>query len=253
MMGIMPLSEQNMIDCDTVHEKGCDGGLMMDAFVEEEVKKGICSEADYPYLATQGTCAAQDCTPVPGSIVKDRFDIIPRKNAALAQGLDSQPVTAAMVATDPTLQFYSSGIYSVEGCGRVTKQKGDEKCEMVYEGQDVCFPDVNHGVLVVGYGRDEKATGDLKTYFKVKNSWGPKWGRTATSASRGTRPTRPTPWTTGGSAPSCRCSPFPSWSRVRSGRTRRAGRAERKEGRVGMEFLLKHLGGIEVDSMRLCV
>ena len=27
MMGIVSLSEQNMIDCDTVHEKGCDGGL----------------------------------------------------------------------------------------------------------------------------------------------------------------------------------------------------------------------------------
>jgi len=176
LMGAVPLSEQNMIDCDTLHEKGCDGGLMMDAFEEEEVKKGICSEADYPYLATQGTCAASDCTPVPGSIVKDKFDIIPRKNAALVQGLDIKPVTAAMVATDPALQFYKSGIYAVEGCGKVTKERGDKECEMVYEGQDVCFPDVNHGVLVVGYGRDEAVRGDLKTYFKVKNSWGAGWG-----------------------------------------------------------------------------
>ena len=149
---------------------------MTDAFDEEEVKKGICSEVDYPYLQTQGTCAADTCTPVPGSIVKDRVDVVPRKNNALVAALDVQPVTAAMVATDPQLKFYKSGIYQVADCGKVTKKEGDENCNMIYEGQDVCFPDVGHGVLVVGYGTDETVTGDVKTFFKVKNSWGSHWG-----------------------------------------------------------------------------
>lgn len=173
---VIPLSEQDLIDCDTVYEKGCKGGLMTTTFEEEEVKKGICSEVDYPYLQTEGTCSADLCTPVPGSIVKDQVDIIPRKTNALKQALKVQPVTAAMVATDAMFQFYSSGIYSAEGCGKVTKKMGDKDCETLYEGQDTCLPDINHGVLVVGYGTDNSATTDVKGYFKVKNSWGEGWG-----------------------------------------------------------------------------
>jgi len=173
---VEPLSEQNLIDCDRLHEKGCNGGLMTTTFDEEEVHHGICSEIDYPYLQTLGTCSSDLCTPVPGSIVKNHVDITPRKNNALKEALKVKPVTAAMVATDPTFQFYKNGIYQVEGCGKVTKTMGQPGCNMLYGGQDTCLPDINHGVLVVGYGKDESATTDVKTFFKVKNSWGEVWG-----------------------------------------------------------------------------
>jgi len=173
---VVPLSEQNLIDCDTLHEKGCTGGLMTTAFEEEEVKRGICPESDYPYLETQGTCSSDLCTPVSGSEVKDKVDVMPRKTKALKAALKHKPVTAAMVANDPMFQFYKAGIYSVEKCGRVTKQPGDKDCNMMYIGQDVCLPDINHGVLVVGFGTDGTIEGDVKDYFKVKNSWGSGWG-----------------------------------------------------------------------------
>jgi C1A family cysteine protease len=173
---VVPLSEQDLIDCDVLYEKGCQGGLMTTTFEEEEHKQGICSEADYPFIATQGTCSTSLCTPVPGSIVKDHVDIVPRKNNALVEAVKVQPTTAAMVATDPMFQFYSSGIFSTPGCGRVTKSMGDEDCNMLYEGQDTCLPDINHGVLVVGYGKDDTVSGDVKEFFKVKNSWGEAWG-----------------------------------------------------------------------------
>ncbi|EED90882.1 predicted protein, partial [Thalassiosira pseudonana CCMP1335] len=156
---VVPLSEQDLIDCDTLYEKGCDGGLMTTTFEEEKVKKGICSEVDYPYTQSQGTCSYDMCTPVEGSIVKDQIDIVPRKTNALKEAIKKQPVTAAMVASDPMFQFYSSGIYTVKDCGK-----------------DTCLPDINHGVLVVGYGTDQTATTDVKGYFKVKNSWGEAWG-----------------------------------------------------------------------------
>jgi C1A family cysteine protease len=64
----------------------------------------------------------------------------------------------------------------MEGCGRVTKQMGDPDCGILYDDQDVCITDINHGVLVVGYGVEENATSKVKKYFKVKNSWGSSWG-----------------------------------------------------------------------------
>ena len=149
---------------------------MTTTFQEEEVKKGICSETDYPYHQGQGTCSADMCTPVAGSIVKDKVDIVPRKTNALKEALTKAPVTAAMVASDPMFQFYHSGIYSAENCGKVTKKMGAQDCMMLYEGQDTCLPDINHGVLVVGYGTDETSDSDVKGYFKVKNSWGDQWG-----------------------------------------------------------------------------
>ena len=150
---------------------------MVTDFDEEEAKNGICAETDYPYLQTQGTCASSMCTPVPGSIVKDHVDIVPRKTNNLVAALKVKPVTAAMVANDPMFQFYSSGIFTSDTCGKVTKEMGAPDCKMLYPGQDVCLPDINHGVLVVGYGTDKTVEGDgPKDYFKVKNSWGSTWG-----------------------------------------------------------------------------
>jgi len=136
---------------------------MTTTFDEEESKKGLCSEQDYPYLQVQGTCSSEMCTPVPDSIVKDHIDLRPRRTNVLKESLKVGPVTAAMVASDPTFQFYRAGIYQVEGCGRVTKQFGEPGCNVLYEGQDTCLPDINHGVLVVGYGKDDAATTDVKT------------------------------------------------------------------------------------------
>mmetsp|Transcript_2559 Transcript_2559/g.5483 ORF Transcript_2559/g.5483 Transcript_2559/m.5483 type:complete len:498 (+) Transcript_2559:161-1654(+) len=174
---VIPLSEQDLIDCDTIYEHGCMGGLMTTTFQEEEVKKGICSEADYPYQMTQGTCATDLCSPVDGSIVKDKVDIVPRNTQALKDALKEAPVTAAMVASDPMFQFYSSGIFNQESCGKVTKQMGMPGCQMLYDDQDTCLPDINHGILVIGYGTDDSATdADVKDFFRVKNSWGEQWG-----------------------------------------------------------------------------
>ncbi|KAL3766742.1 hypothetical protein ACHAW5_008796 [Stephanodiscus triporus] len=174
---VVPLSEQDLIDCDLRFEKGCEGGLMTTTFEEEETSRsGICSEVDYPYLETEGTCSRNMCTPVEGSIVTNQVDVQPRKTNALKEALKVQPVTAAMVANDPMFQFYSSGIYQMEGCGRVTEEMGSPDCGILYEDQDVCLPNINHGVLVVGYGTDEEATTDVKGFFKVKNSWGTTWG-----------------------------------------------------------------------------
>ena len=55
----------------------------------------------------------------------------------------------AIEADSSVFQFYSSGVLTSEKCGT----------------------DLNHGVLIVGYGTEEGVP-----YWLVKNSWSSDWG-----------------------------------------------------------------------------
>ncbi|GLU00089.1 hypothetical protein SLE2022_174830 [Rubroshorea leprosula] len=50
------LSEQELIDCDTTYNNGCNGGLMDYAFSFIVSRGGLHKEEDYPYIMEQGTC-----------------------------------------------------------------------------------------------------------------------------------------------------------------------------------------------------
>jgi KDEL-tailed cysteine endopeptidase len=55
---LVSLSEQELVDCDTKVNQGCNGGLMENAF--EFIKQnGITTETNYPYAAKEGTCNIQ--------------------------------------------------------------------------------------------------------------------------------------------------------------------------------------------------
>jgi KDEL-tailed cysteine endopeptidase len=145
---LVSLSEQQLVDCSGAEgNQGCNGGLMDQAFQYIIDNKGLCTEAAYPYQGVDGNCASTTCT-VAATITS--FSDVPGSNeVALETAIAQQPVSIAIEADQASFQFYTSGVMTA-----------------------ACGTQLDHGVLVVGYGND--ATGG--DYYKVKNSWGASWG-----------------------------------------------------------------------------
>ena len=143
---LVSLSEQELIDCDTEENSGCNGGLMDYAFEFIRENGGITSEASYPYAAEDGSCAAEKLPVV--SI--DGYEDVPANDEdSLLKAVANQPVSIAIEASGDDFQFYSEGVFTGS-----------------------CGTELDHGVAIVGYGKTQQGT----KYWIVRNSWGTEWG-----------------------------------------------------------------------------
>nr|ACH56225.1 cathepsin L-like cysteine proteinase [Bursaphelenchus xylophilus] len=148
---LVSLSEQNLVDCSAdFGNNGCNGGLMDFAFEYVKQNHGIDTEESYPYKAKQKKCHFQKANvgaDDTGFVDLPEADEEQLKAAVASQG----PVSVAIDAGHRSFRLYKTGVY--------------------YEKH--CSPEqLDHGVLVVGYGTDPEH-GD---YWIVKNSWGEEWG-----------------------------------------------------------------------------
>nr|AAL60580.1 senescence-associated cysteine protease [Brassica oleracea] len=144
---LITLSEQELVDCDTSYNEGCNGGLMDYAFEFIINNGGIDTEEDYPYKGVDGRC---DQTRKNAKVVTiDLYEDVPANSEeSLKKALSHQPISVAIEGGGRAFQLYDSGIFD-----------------------GICGTDLDHGVVAVGYG-----TENGKDYWIVKNSWGTSWG-----------------------------------------------------------------------------
>jgi len=147
---LVSASEQELVDCDTAHDMGCNGGLMDYAFTFIKDNGGLDTESDYPYHATAGTC---DKTKEAKHVLTiDGYEDVPKMDeTALLKAVTNQPVSVAIEADKRVFQLYTGGVFDDETCGT----------------------QLDHGVLAVGFGTDSSSS---KDFWIVKNSWGASWG-----------------------------------------------------------------------------
>ena len=146
---LISLSEQELVDCDTSGEdQGCNGGLMDEAFKFIIENKGLTTESNYPYEATDGTCSTAKESSHAANITGYE-DVPANSELALLKAVAMQPISVAIDASGSDFQSYRSGVFTGE-----------------------CGTQLDHGVTAVGYGE----TPEGSKYWLVKNSWGTSWG-----------------------------------------------------------------------------
>ncbi|KAK3009727.1 hypothetical protein RJ639_013069 [Escallonia herrerae] len=158
---LVSLSEQQLVDCD--HEcdpaerdscdSGCNGGLMTNAFEYTLRVGGLQREVDYPYTGNdRGPCKFNK-DKVAASV--SNFSVV---------SIDEDQIAANLVKNGP-LAVGINAAFMQTYIGKVS-------CPYI------CGRNLDHGVLLVGYGSAGYAPIRFKNkpFWILKNSWGENWG-----------------------------------------------------------------------------
>jgi cathepsin L len=147
---LVNFSVEQVIDCSAPFGNSrCSGGNMPAAYFYISSETGITSEDVYPFVTNRNE--TKQCSFNPDTAVAEIFGFFQYTesefNLKHAVGFYG-PISVAVNVGNSFIS-YSGGIYN----------------------EPNCLNGYLHGVLVVGYGRENQTD-----YWIVKNSWGTKWG-----------------------------------------------------------------------------
>jgi len=151
------LSEQQILDCVPNPDQcggtgGCGGGTPELAFEKLIEMGGLTSEWMYPYTSYFGTnypCHYQANTTMAVAVLSSYVKLPSNQYEPVMDALQRGPLVINIDAS--AWRSYQSGVFT--GCNQTNS-------------------DIDHVVLLVGYGTDPKE-GD---YWLIRNSWTPAWG-----------------------------------------------------------------------------
>jgi len=147
------LSEQQVVSCDTT-DLGCSGGLMQTAFeyVMSAPVEGLVSGLLYAYSSARGAtgvCNSTLASPehrIASITGYAQVSMSASEESGMRRAVLSSPFTIAI--NGGSMETYISGV----DCPKK------------------CTDDVDHAVMLVGYGTQKKK------YWLIRNTWGSDWG-----------------------------------------------------------------------------
>ncbi|XP_060653849.1 procathepsin L-like [Drosophila nasuta] len=144
------LSEQNLVDCSRgypYNNNGCSGGLPINALNYVKDNGGIDTESSYPYEGRNDYChfKRNNIGAEVSAVVKVESG---NEEALVSAVANKGPISVGVDAS--LFHLYEGGVFN----------------------EPLCTQQLNHGVVVIGYGTDP----DEGDYWLVRNSWGENWG-----------------------------------------------------------------------------
>jgi len=140
------LAPQQIVDCDTL-DYGCNGGWPYNAYKYVISAGGLDTEASYPYVAYDETCAFKPADVV-AKLTGWNYVTQTQSESQMQQWVYQQSPVSICVDAE-TWQYYQGGVVTANTCGT----------------------SIDHCVQITGWAPQSGATA-----WNVRNSWGTGWG-----------------------------------------------------------------------------
>jgi len=163
-------SEQQIVDCShgccdvppygNVCNQGCAGGWQWSAYNDIVSWGGLERESDYPYNGMTGQC----------QMVKSKL-MAPIKNYTCLSGATG-PATDQQMMT----YIYEKGPISIALDATLLQSYYGGIIDPFFPSWECDPTQLDHALLIVGWGQERNWIGEMTPYWYVKNSWGSDWG-----------------------------------------------------------------------------